>query len=511
MWQTPLVLLLACFLLSVPSRTLAQCNNATTTLRNIADVVAIVTCTTYTGDIVVATDVAGISALLGVEEVIGSVIVANNSALTTISSDSLRSVSNDVILDTLPLLTNISLPMCSSVNTIILNKIPAPNVINMQTTVQKVTNLYITDTTLETLFGLLLQTSQMENLIITGNQFLQSCWFGVGNITQQATIANNSAQMTLTLPNLTYAYNMEITNASAIEMPVLQSINQNLDISYSAVQNLTLPVLSYVGGDLDVKNNAQLVGIEMPDLVNVQGNVEISGSPQLESLSGLSALSFIGKDLTLAGEFTDAHLLALTAVNGNLTLTSTDATAPCADLPKSLAKGTYTCSSTPAGGQHKRTPLSKGAIAGLALAAGVLTIALTAAVVWWLLRRCHAGVREIPDTTSTTGGGATDRPALASLAREKRSSYGYHDLKSTEQVVDAGRVPGQHQQQPEDVAMRDLGRKDGSVEERGEVFEMPTEANRERREMSASPTGAAVEMASPHEGVGERAGEGEAR
>ncbi|KAK1078414.1 cell wall protein Ecm33, partial [Friedmanniomyces endolithicus] len=223
------------------------CNNATTTLRNIADVVAIATCTTYTVDIVVATDVAGISALLGVEEVIGSVIVANNSALTTISSDSLRSVSNDVILDTLPLLANISLPMWSSVKTIVLNKIPAPNVINMQTTVQKVTNLYITDTTLETLFGLLLQTSQMENLIITGNQFLQSCWFGVGNITQQATVTNHSAQMTLTLPNLTYAYNMEITNASAVEMPMLQSINQNLDISYSAVQNLTLPVLSYVG------------------------------------------------------------------------------------------------------------------------------------------------------------------------------------------------------------------------------------------------------------------------
>ncbi|KAK0270787.1 cell wall protein Ecm33 [Friedmanniomyces endolithicus] len=306
MWATPL--LLACFLLSVLNPTLAQCNNATTTLRNIADVVAIATCTTYTGDIVVATDVAGISALLGVEEVIGSVIVANNSALTTISSDSLRSVSNDVILDTLPLLANISLPMWSSVNTIILSKIPAPNVINMQTTVQKVTNLYITDTTLETLFGLLLQTSQMENLIVTGNQFLQSCWFGVGNITQQATILNNSAQMTLTLPNLTYAYNVEITNASAIEMPVLQSINQNLDISYSAVQNLTLPVLSYVGGDLDVKNNAQLVGINMPDLVNVQGNVEISGSPQLEFLSGLSALSFIGKDLTLAGEFNDTLL-----------------------------------------------------------------------------------------------------------------------------------------------------------------------------------------------------------
>jgi len=49
----------------------------------------------------------------GVETVIGSVIVANNSAVTTVSGPNIQTVTDDVVLDTLPLLTNITLPMVS--------------------------------------------------------------------------------------------------------------------------------------------------------------------------------------------------------------------------------------------------------------------------------------------------------------------------------------------------------------------------------------------------------------
>jgi hypothetical protein len=268
-------------------------------------VAAIATCTTYTGNIVVATDVAPIAEIVGIEEVVGSIIVANNSGVTTVSTNELRSVSDTVILDTLPLLTNITLPNWSTVNTIVLNKIPAPNVLNMQTRVQKVTNMYITDTTLETLFGLLLQTSQMETLHITGNKFLQNCWFGVGNITQQATIVNNSGTMDLVLPNLTYAYSMEIANASTIEMPILHSVSQDLDISWNTLENLTIPELSFVGGDFTMMENDQLEYLDISSLVNVQGALSVVDNPQLETLDGLSGLSYVGQDLTLHGEFTE--------------------------------------------------------------------------------------------------------------------------------------------------------------------------------------------------------------
>jgi len=56
--------------------------------------------------------------------------------------------------------------------------------------------------------------------------------------------------------------------------------------------------------------------------------------------------------------------------------------------------------------------------------------------------------------------------------------------------------------------MRDLERKYGEVE-RGEVFEMPTEANRERREMSASPTGAGLRWLRLVRGLGGGRGRGD--
>ncbi|KAK3111692.1 cell wall protein Ecm33 [Teratosphaeriaceae sp. CCFEE 6253] len=459
----------------------AECNNVTTTLRNAADIAAIATCATYTGNIVYATD-APAAELLGVEQVIGSVIVANNSVMTTVAADKLQSVSNSMVLDTLPLLTNITLPMWSSVNTVILNRIPPPTTLNMQTHVQKVTNLYITDTTLETLFGLLLQTSQMENLQITGNKFLQNCWFGVGNITQQATIVDNSGQMMLTLPNLTYAYNMEITNASSVEMPVLQSVNQHLDVSWNAVQKLSLPELSYVGGDFGVNNNGQLAELDLPMLVNVQGNMDVTGNNQLQELSGLSALAYVGGNLTVEGEFDDVKLKSLTSVGHDLTLNIEDGSADCSDLPMSLAKsGVYTCR----GSKHSHGHIGPGVIAGIVIAAVFGTALFCAAVAWHLIRRRGVGVREIATSTAND----SERPPLP--PKEQRSSYGYYDIKAAEQVVDAGRV------KHEDVALQDL--KAARERERESAVELPTEVNSEVREMITSPTGAAHELESPDE------------
>jgi hypothetical protein len=280
-----------------------SCNNATTTLHNTADALALAACKTFTGDVVIATEYAPTVLLNGVEEVIGSVILANNSQVTTAAADSLKSVTNDVVLDTLPLLANISLPMWSSVNTLILNKIPAPNALNMQTTVQQVTNLYITDTTLETLFGLLLQSAQMDNLQITGNKYLSNCWFGVGNVTQQVTILDNSGTMALTLPNLTYAYNINISNASSVDIPLLKSVSQSLDISWNTFQNLSLPNLSYVGQEVNIANNAEMTELALDDLVNVQGGFSLVSNAQLEDLGGLSRLNYIGGNLNLDGDF----------------------------------------------------------------------------------------------------------------------------------------------------------------------------------------------------------------
>ena len=114
-----------------------------------------------------------------------------------------------------------------------------------------------------------------------------------------------------------------------------------------------------------------------------------------------------------------------------------------------------------------------GAVLGTALICGIIA--------WWLLRRRRSSVQEI--ITSAVHG--PDRPPLP--PKEKRSSYGYYDLKSAEQVVDAGRV------RDDDVALQDL--KAARQREREDAVELPTDAN--VQEMITSPTGAAHEMPSP--------------
>ena len=96
---------------------------------------------------------------------------------------------------------------------------------------------------------------------------------------------------------------MSIDSAAEIQMPLLQSVSQNLEITEANMEILDLPSLSFVGQELSLSNNRQLANLSMGGLVNVQGPLTVSSNPQLEDLSGLGSLSYVGGDLTLQGDF----------------------------------------------------------------------------------------------------------------------------------------------------------------------------------------------------------------
>jgi hypothetical protein len=114
--------------------------------------------------------------------------------------------------------------------------------------------------------------------------------------------------LTLQLPNLTYAYSLEINNASEIDLPMLTSVSDGLSISYSKASALNIPELTYVGGDLVVSGNPYLDNFLLNELVNVQGDLEIIDNEALADLDGLPYLSSVGGDLRLMGAF-DKYVL----------------------------------------------------------------------------------------------------------------------------------------------------------------------------------------------------------
>jgi hypothetical protein len=84
---------------------------------------------------------------------------------------------------------------------------------------------------------------------------------------------------------------------------MLTSVSDGLSISYSKASALDVPELTYVGGNLVVSGNPYLDRFQLDELVNVQGDLEITDNEALADLDGLPYLSSVGGDLSLTGAF----------------------------------------------------------------------------------------------------------------------------------------------------------------------------------------------------------------
>lgn len=189
------------------------------------------------------------------------------------------------------------------------------------------------------------------------------------------------------------------------------SVSNGMGITYSEASELFLNELTYVGGDLVLANNRQLQTVEMGELVNVQGNLEIVDNEDLGEISGLPYLSSVGRDLNLIGAFdryvtpaattavclADFHLSidlpTLGVVCNDIAIASTEAL-NCSDVPSSLAGGTYSCNGNAANAtladpssdaSGKGGGLSIGAKAGIAL--GTVALAVLLAILGFFILR----------------------------------------------------------------------------------------------------------------------------
>lgn len=86
---------------------------------------------------------------------------------------------------------------------------------------------------------------------------------------------------------------------------MLSSVSNGLEISYSPATKLTIPQLSYVGGDFTISGNPYLEDVELDRLINVQGSLEMKSNDVLANISGLPRLSAVGSNLELIGAFNE--------------------------------------------------------------------------------------------------------------------------------------------------------------------------------------------------------------
>lgn len=204
-------------------------------------------------------------------------------------------------LTSLTILSTLSFPSLTSVKSIQWAHLTALQELTFTTGVTTADSIMITDTQLNTLDGINLQT--VESIDINNNPYLHVIATHIANVTSSLNINANAQDLKVSLPNLIFAYNMTLRNISSISVPSLQSVNGTLGFYGNYLTEIMTPNLTSVGGDVAIVGNAELTNISMPVLTTVGGGVTIANNSALMTIDGFSSLKTTGA-INMSGNFT---------------------------------------------------------------------------------------------------------------------------------------------------------------------------------------------------------------
>lgn len=329
----------------------AACGSGgTTTIQSNADATKLASCQTYSGSIAIATGTTDNIQLSSVREITGSLIANNVTQMTQLSADSLRTIGDSFSLTSLTILSTLNFPQLTKVDTIEWTALPALQGLSFASGVQEVSMLAIDNTQLNTLDGINLQV--VDSMRIVNNPYLSEISMQLGNVTKAMELSANGRNLVAEFPNLMWAYNMTIRNASSVSIPSLASVNGSLGFYSDTFENLTAANLTQVGGSLSFVSSNSLTNISMPSLTQVGGGLQLANNTMLKKIDGFPALKTVGGALDFNGVFTDVNLPKLADVRGAFNLQSTqNIDSICSNFQSkagsnNVIKGTFTCRST---------------------------------------------------------------------------------------------------------------------------------------------------------------------
>lgn len=284
----------------------SACSQPTATIASNADATALASCTTFDGTILVPSTAAGILQIDGPQQVTGDFIVSNATQLTSLSSSSITSIGGIFHLDELTVLSTLSFTDLTEVGSIEFSGLPVLQELTFPSFIKKATNVLITNTFLSTLEGINLDTA--ASMDINNNNRLTTFSTQVANITGRLNIEANGKNLAVEFPNLSTGGNITFRNISSVSIPSLTTVNGslgfygcNLDtinapnlttlgsksvqntgslafVANGALTNLTMPLLSYVGGAFQIANNTKLMDIDFPSLDTIGGAIDFAGN-----------------------------------------------------------------------------------------------------------------------------------------------------------------------------------------------------------------------------------------
>lgn len=281
---------------------IAQCTpTATLTLSQSSDAAAITGCSTFSGDIALATGISGNVVLDGIKEVTGSITGMNITTLQQISGATMQTIGGTFTLQGATQLNAMNFPALSSVGGIAFSALGLGYQHFGFGNVSQIGSLSLVDTALQDLSGISMTSG--DSIDISQNRYLSNITLQTKQLTGMLSLAGNGQGTLLcNFPNLTTAGGVDIRNVSTLEMPVLGSTSQDFSVVGNTFTTLSLPNLTTVAGFI-VDNNNQLTNMSVPKLTTVGASVDVWNNSALSGSVNFPSLASVAGSVYIVGAY----------------------------------------------------------------------------------------------------------------------------------------------------------------------------------------------------------------
>lgn len=299
----------------------------------------VIDCEIVRGNLIVDESVAGELIVNGPEEIRGDFIVNNVTGLISLSSTTITSITGVFELQDLNLLSNLQLSSLRSVNELVLMRLAQLGSLTFGSTgVTRATSIRISDTHISDLSGLRIAT--VERFEIDNNDRLVQFTSDLVNITTGLFIVSNGNNMSVEMPRLRSAAELQLGNVRSFEVPLLEEVTASLKFENNpSLSSFSAPNLTSIAESLTFNNNRELRNVSFPVLES-SGDLTVENNANLVDLEGFPALTRISGGMRLAGNFETVEIPELSTVTGSVNVTSsTDIEEFCEFFDDAKARG----------------------------------------------------------------------------------------------------------------------------------------------------------------------------
>jgi len=349
------------------------CTQDTFTINSQSDIKPLANCETLNGNVVVGPSAGSSLDFTGPLTIKGDFTAENNGVVTTLKSSSLGQITGAFTLGNLTGLSTLSFTGLKSVGSVSFQSLTTLDSLTFTAGISEASDVVVSDTFLSTLEGL--NVESVSTININNNRRLTEWTSQLTNVSSNMNMNANGLDFQVSLPALVWVANMTISNVTSFSIPALQAVNGSMRMDSNFFQSFSAPNLtSTSSGDISFVSNGDLSNITMPLLTGIGGGFQIANNTGLQTVDGFGALKTVGGAVKFRGSFTSISLPSLNDVKGAFDVESTqDISSSCSTFSKLAPtskggngeiQGTYTCTGDVANANSDTSSNTNGSSSG---------------------------------------------------------------------------------------------------------------------------------------------------